>query len=660
MISGYWQIELEESSKPLTAFPALGKLYEFNVLSFGLTNAPASFQLFMQRVFDGIVNDYVYLFLDDILIVSSSWEEHLAHLREVFERLRRAGLKLKPNKCRIAVREAKYLGHILSPDGLKMDPDKVAPMSQFPRPKSVREVQSFRGLVGHYRKFVKGFALICRPLDELTKKGVEFKWSAAQENAFVELKRLVCEEVILQFPDFKAAKDDPMRPLVLQTDACKEGVAGILGQKDERGAMRPIHFVSRTTKHSEKNYGITELEALSVKYCFTKLAPYLIGLPVVVETDHSALVSMFTKAKECGNSRIDKWAMQLSSRFDFKVVYKPGKANVAADALSRSVATQGIVVVAVTTRRMARETEKAARPPPLPRIPEEPVGSPDPEGDRQSASLSGSEDESCVERADEPGWKECLTTGEFADVYAFLENRDLPRSPDEMHALLRKAEKFALVEGKLYYLSPECAELRLFVPEHFRRKLFDERHSGLFAAHACDAKIFGMLKEKFWWPGMRTDCEKWARACQVCLFTRKPRNNIPPLQPIESSAPWEILCIDLLQLPLTISGHKYALICVDHFSKYVVTCPLYDKTAESVAEALVHKVFLIYGASQRLHSDLGGEFCNKIISVLTETFKMGQTTTAGYNLRCNGLAERMGRQLIKMLSQTVPIPQCWS
>lgn len=228
-------------------------------------------------------------------------------------------------------------------------------MSNFPRPKNVRDVQSFRGLIGHYRKYIKGFALICRPLDELTKKGVEFKWSATQEKAFVELKRLVCEEVTLQFPDFKAAKEDPIGPFTLQTDACKEGVAGILGQKDERGAMQPVHFVSRTTKHFGENYGIKELEALSVKHCFTELAPYLIGLPVVVQTDHSALVTMFTKAKECGNSRIDKWAMQLMSRFDFKVVFKPGKTNVTPDALSRSVAAQGIVVVAVTTRRMARE-----------------------------------------------------------------------------------------------------------------------------------------------------------------------------------------------------------------------------------------------------------------------------------------------------------------
>lgn len=176
MLSSYCLIKLDEASKPLTAFPALDKLYEFNVMSFGLTNAPGTFQQFVQRVFDGVTNDFVYVFLDDILIVSSTWEEHIAHLREVFTRLRAACLQLKPQKWRFAVREAKYLGHILSHEGLKMNPQKVAPMAKFPHPKNVREVQSSRGLVGHYRKFVKGFALICRPLDVLTKKGVEFEW----------------------------------------------------------------------------------------------------------------------------------------------------------------------------------------------------------------------------------------------------------------------------------------------------------------------------------------------------------------------------------------------------------------------------------------------------------------------------------------------------
>lgn len=325
-----------------------------------------------------------------------------------------------------------------------MDPEKVAPMSNFPRPKNMRDIQRFRGLVGHYRKFIKGFALICRPLDALTKKGVEFKWSDAQENAFKELKRLVCEEVTLQFPDFKAAKEDPARPLILQTDACKEGVAGILCQRDVRGAVQPIHFVSRSTKQAERNYGITELEALSVKYCFTKLAPYLIGLPVVVETDHSALVSMFTKTKECGNSRIDKWAMQLMSRFDFRVVYKPGKSNVAADALSRSVAVQGIVVVAVTTRRMAAGcARKAAQSyaardlSPSQEAPENPSGS-DP-----LTHVHRFEDSSLAEPSGESTWDERLDVCEFSDVYHFLRKRELPKCPETLHALMRKAEHFA-------------------------------------------------------------------------------------------------------------------------------------------------------------------------------------------------------------------------
>lgn len=201
-------------------------------------------------------------------------------------------------------------------------------------------------------------------------------------------------------------------------------------QKDERGALQPINFVSRTTKQAEKNYGITELESLSVKYCFTKLAPYLTGLPVVVETDHSALVSMFTKTKECGKSRIDKWAMHLMSRFDFRVAYKPGKGNVAADALSRSVAVQGIVVVAVTTRRMARECARKAAQCDTARdlspIKEAPATQYESETSEQVHPF---EDSSLVEPRGTSTWDECLTCASFWTSITFFASANCQNAP---------------------------------------------------------------------------------------------------------------------------------------------------------------------------------------------------------------------------------------
>ncbi|KAH7702725.1 pol polyprotein [Aphelenchoides avenae] len=456
LLGAYWQLELEEESKQYTAFPALNQLWEFNDLSFGLTNAPGTFQEFMQRLFDGVLNDYVYVFLDDILIVSSTWEEHLAHIREVFRRLRTAGLRLKPKKCRLVAREVQYLGHILSPDGLRMDPEKVAAVKNFPRPTCVRDVQSFHGLANHYRKFIKGFALIAHPLYQLIKKGAEFVWREQEEGAFSELKRVICEEVTLRLPDFEAAKNDPERPLTLQTDACRAGIAGILCQKDSRGALRPIHFVSRSTKGAELNYGITELEALSIKYSFNKLAPYLIGLNVRIETDHSALVQMFTKPRECGNARIDKWAMQLMSRFDFYVIYKPGKANAAADALSRHVTTEGFITVAVMTRRMAREAE-ATRDRPDANVEVEP---PQPLEDFPSTQPA-SHQQPALEVEQPPSvheggksWDQAMEESDFADVVRFLSQRELPRDPEQLSELLKSPKR-------LHFRRASCTSLTL-------------------------------------------------------------------------------------------------------------------------------------------------------------------------------------------------------
>ncbi|KAH7698042.1 gagpol and env protein precursor, partial [Aphelenchoides avenae] len=624
----------------------------------GLNGSPAFFQQAMNRVFEGLIGDKMIVYLDDLLCASSTWEEHVELLKEVFRRLKKAGLKLHPSKCRFGTPSVKFLGHVLCSDGIKKDADKTRALREHPIPCDVKSTQSALGIFGYYRKFVRDYARIAAPLYALTQKGVVFEWTPACQHSFETLVNLLCEDVTLAFPDFVAAATDPNRRLTIQCDASRDGLGAVLCQRDEENRMRPIYFISRLTSEAEKKYeGITVLEAAAVRFAVKKWAAYIIGLPTVVETDHIALVSMFTKDKECGNARVDKWAMEIKSRFDLHFVYKAGKTHVVADGLSRSVAKHASV--SVITRSAARllksvqeeSEEDAEHESELDNfVLEIPLSSADtPEKTRLPSVTSLPSD-----------W-DSLVAHEFKEVIHFLSPTS-SRAEKILTPLALEASSFALVKGRLYKIDDTHGGkpfLRLVVPSKYRKSLFDERHSGKYGAHACGSKILAQLKVSFWWPKICADCERWARACVVCAHTRRSRKNVPPLMPIVTSRPWELLCMDILQLPKATTGEKYALVVIDHFTRFGMAFPMHDKTAELTARTLVERVFLTFGPSERIHHDKGTELLNKVMLAVVETFRMGQTTTAGYNPRCNGSCEKLNQQIIRMLSRTTVIPQEW-
>ena len=227
LASGYWQVPVHPASREKTAFITHQGLYEFQVMPFGLKNAPAMFQRLMQRVLHGLNPeegpDFVSVYLDDVLVFSETLEEHLRHLHSVMDRLAAAGLKLKPSKCRFIRQEVEYLGHVLTPNGLKPNPERVTAVTNFPIPQSVREVRQFLGLASYYRRFVQGFAKIAQPLHALTQKGATFDWSTDCQNALETLKSRLVQAPVLAYPDFS-------KSFVLETDASIKGLGAVLSQ----------------------------------------------------------------------------------------------------------------------------------------------------------------------------------------------------------------------------------------------------------------------------------------------------------------------------------------------------------------------------------------------------------------------------------------------
>ena len=330
LASGYWQVELDEDARAKSAFATYQGLFEFTRMPFGLCNAPATFQRIMQLVLAGLEWRHCFVYLDDILVVSRTFEEHIGHLREVFNRLRSAGLRLKPKKCLILRDEVPYLGHVISARGVRPDPSKTEKVQHFPVPYDVTSVRQFIGLASYYRRFVPDFARIAAPLHALTRKNVVFKWSGACAMAFQQLKEALITAPILACPKF-----GPGVEFVLETDASGVGLGAVLSQLQDDGQLHPVAYASRSLDTSEKNYGISELETLGLVWAARHFRPYILGHHTTVYTDHSACLSLLQRARPSG--KLARWALAIQE-LDLTIRHRSGRQNSNADALSRNTA----------------------------------------------------------------------------------------------------------------------------------------------------------------------------------------------------------------------------------------------------------------------------------------------------------------------------------
>lgn len=323
---GYWQVPMSAHSKAKTAFATPFGLFEFNVMPFGLQGAPSTFQRMMDQLLRGL-EDHAAAYLDDVVIHSVTWTEHLMALRKVLERLRAAGLTAKPSKCHFAMKECIYLGHIVGNGQVRPEIEKVAAVEGFPVPKTKKEVRTFWGLTGYYRKFVVNYATLAAPLTELTKNNApnRVSWTSQCDQAFKALKRLLCSSPVLRCPDFSL-------PFILQTDASDWGVGGVLSQLDSEGHDHPVAYYSRKLLPRERRYSTVEKECLAIKLAIQAFRVYLLGKPFTIVTDHHALE--WLDWLKTDNARLTRWSLSLQP-YQFIVTYRPGRCNGNADALSR-------------------------------------------------------------------------------------------------------------------------------------------------------------------------------------------------------------------------------------------------------------------------------------------------------------------------------------
>ncbi|CAM4658449.1 unnamed protein product [Lepidochelys kempii] len=326
LTKGYWQVPLDESAKERSAFITHLGLYEFNVLPFGLRNAPATFQRLVDGLLAGL-GEYAVAYLDDVAIFSDSWADHLEHLQEVLERIREAGLTVKAKKCQIGLNRVTYLGHQVGQGTISPLQAKVDAIQKWPVPKSKKQVQSFLGLAGYYRRFVPHYSQIAAPLTDLTKKKQPnaVQWTGKCQKAFNKLKATLMSDPVLRAPDFD-------KPFLVTTDASERGVGAVLMQKGPDQEFHPVVFLSKKLSERESNWSVTEKECYAIVYALEKLRPYVWGRRFHLQTDHAALKWLHT-VKET-NKKLLRWSLALQD-FDFDIQHISGASNKVADALSR-------------------------------------------------------------------------------------------------------------------------------------------------------------------------------------------------------------------------------------------------------------------------------------------------------------------------------------
>ena len=327
MTSGYYQVKMDKDSMPYTAFASQWGFYEYVVMPMGLTNACATFQRLMNMVLDGYIGDFCLVYLDDIIIYSENEEDHLKHVQQVVERLRKHNLKIKLSKCKFARKKIEYLSHVIENGTITPNPQKVEAVNNTIKPKNVKQVQSFLGLVSYYRKFIKNCSTIASPLIKLTEKNEKFNWTNECEDAFNTLKSyLGSQDHVLALPDFN-------KMFVIECDASKYGIGGVLSQKTGKH-FQPVAFFSKHLSKTERNYSTSERELLAIVLSVEHFKQFVYGREFKIITDHEPLKYLATV--DAPAPRLARLQKRLNIN-NQTIEYRSGKLNGNADALSRMV-----------------------------------------------------------------------------------------------------------------------------------------------------------------------------------------------------------------------------------------------------------------------------------------------------------------------------------
>ena len=605
--SGYHYIALGKSSRAKTVFVMPFGKYEFLMVPFGLAQAPAYFQLLMNKVLKGL--KFTMMYLDDIIIFSQDELQHLQHIEIVFSHLWEAGLKMKRSKCDFFKSEIHYLGHLISPEGISPLPNKLDSIRHMPVPNSAKEIKQFLGLTGYYRKFVPRFADISRPLTTLTKKDMKFEWTSACQKSFELLKEALFGEPVLKYADTS-------KLYALYTDASKFGWAGVLTQPhtmtiDGKSTTtdHPVAFVSGLFRGSQLNWAALMKEAFAIYMSVKKLSFYLTDAEILLRSDHKPLEKFLLK--NTLNSKVNNWAMELEA-FNIQFDYIKGSNNILADTLSHLIAIDPDTPT--TLEEPGYEFGYA--------IFEEFLKVQN-EVNEVNEVIVGTEKEIIKNDSELQNSLQCIQ-----NPIAPQRLRKLQQQDTNIEILKRKLQNNRL--DKEYY-SLDGNELltrkvidgghkfrAIYLPSVLIFQVLRTAHDDL--GHNGFPRTYAALKRVFFWKGMKEDIRKHCKTCATCQLHKLENVKFERKIFRPSLQPMDFICMDLIGEfhPLTSCGHRYTLTAVCMLTGFTWCVPLKMKTVEEVSKAYMDHIYSIFGWSIKILMDNGTEFKNKLFKEVVE------------------------------------------
>lgn len=627
------QIAVDERDIEKTAMITHFGLFEFATMPFGLKNAPATAVRLMREVLRGLDEKICYVYFDDIIVFAVDIGQLIQRCIEVLKRLRTHNLKLKPSKCTFGMPEVTFLGHIISAQGVDIDPKRIEDVKRFPTPRNPTDVRSFYGLCSFNRKFIRDFAKIAKPMTPLMNaKPSEFAWTTDAQAAFETLRdNLTSAPTLVHY--------NPEAEHELRTDASSFAIGAVLYQKhDDADQTGVVLYYSKTLNKAQRNYSATEREMLAAFNAITNLKHYLLGKRFILVTDHSAL-SMLRNHKD-PHQRLARWIAQLMA-YDFEVRYKSGSTHKDADCLSRLVQDRDEpnedqevdVDDLIDPRDVARDTDfiRAINS----------VSSQNGLGNEDQASNSNDN----LNLAD-------IRTEQREDQFC---KRHVDTLEDETLTDEQKAEKaysFTIQDGKLYRCQTNGTNA-LVVPARRRAAVLLSCHDSPLGGHFGFQKTFSQIRSRFYWPKMRRDVKQHVQSCTGCQLRKPPnskRQGLTMPLPIAENV-FDTIGIDLIvRLPTSQDGYNTLLVCTDNLSKFAIVVPLKNELGQSVRHAFFNHVVTKYGCPKVVISDRGGNLINSAQKDFFDLFGIKRQLTSAFHPQSNGQTERFNRTLAASLT----------
>ncbi|KAL1251129.1 hypothetical protein QQF64_018925 [Cirrhinus molitorella] len=610
LANAYYQVPLHEDSRDITAFITHKGLFRFCRVPYGLASAPSAFQKMMAAILDGVPG--VQNYLDDLIIYGATADEHDRTLNTVLLKLKQAGLVLNDEKCHFRQTKLRFLGHVITADGILPDHGHVDAILKAPPPSDATALRSFLGLASWYAKFIPNFAMVVAPMRECVQDKDTFLWSDAAQASFDKVKQLlVCSSALALY--------DPSLRSVISTDACDYGLGAVFSQIQQDGTEKPVAFASRTLTVTESKYSIVEKEALACVWATEKWRTYLWGTRFTLRTDHQALTTLLTtKGMNRAGLRIARWSARLLC-FDYEVVYKPGSQNHTADCLSRlplhgpadastDVEPELVALISSTLSSL-------------------------PVSDFDSACSSCSEMVALREQIDR-GWP--------PSIRAVTQN---------LMPYYRLRDEFS-VQG-LYIFRGS----RLVVPVSLRHTLVTLAHEG----HQGIVRTKQRLRDLYWWPHMDSQVQDCISACIPCQSNDKTAITHPaPLQPVPlPDGPWKKLGLDIVgPFETALPACRYAVTLTDYYSKWpeLAFCP--SATTDTVLDFLT-TTFGRHGNPETVITDNGTQFTSAAFCEFLQTRGIQHSKTSVYYPAANGAAERFHRALKGCIQTAILQSQPW-